>query len=56
MVYEAMEYGLFVQPFQRQWGSVTCHPSMVGLWGVLEAMPFKSLSCDSENYNATTHW
>ncbi|KIP01126.1 hypothetical protein PHLGIDRAFT_58387, partial [Phlebiopsis gigantea 11061_1 CR5-6] len=44
MLYEALEHGLRVEPYQGGWSSPEHHPSMTKVWKVFEAYPWKRLS------------
>lgn len=45
ILYEAMDFGLRVKPFKgAKWKPSEHHPSLVGVWKLLEYYPFRRLS------------
>ena len=44
MIYEALQHGLRLEPYQGGWSSPTHHPSMTPVWLILELCPFKRLA------------
>jgi hypothetical protein len=44
MTYEAISSGLRMSPFTEKWEEPTRNESLVGVWKVLECLPFDRLS------------
>jgi hypothetical protein len=49
MTYEAINNGLRMSPFTEQWEEPKLNESLVGVWKVLEYMPFGRLSYAGKN-------
>lgn len=57
MLYEAMEFGLQVKPFQvGRWEAAVHNPSMGGFWRVLEYIPIPRLSYNGDRGDETETW
>ncbi|KAJ8514716.1 hypothetical protein ONZ45_g7778 [Pleurotus djamor] len=49
MTYEAMTYGLRMNPYEGQWTTVVSKPSLTGVWHFLELLPFPCLSYEGRD-------
>ena len=56
MLYEAIEHGLRVDPYQGGWSEPNPIDSMTWFWWILEVLPLKRLSYDAVERDATVWW
>ena len=56
MIYEALEHGLRVEPYQGGWSNPEHHPSMTRVWKMFEIYPWRRLSYHSKNRNVVKRW
>lgn len=57
MLYEAMDWGLRVEPFQvGQWAPAEHNPSMTRVWKPLEYLPLTRLTYDADEEDQAKRW
>ena len=57
MLYEALDFGLVVKPFQvYTWEKPTHRPSMTPIWRMLEVLPIRHLSYHRDKPDQARTW